>query len=45
MAVEITRMESSAQGLRAAASMAKDAKPARRMLAFALVMEGMDHRT
>ena len=45
MAVAITRRDMSAQALRAAASKAKDAKAARRMLALALVMEGVDRRT
>jgi transposase len=45
MAVAITRTELSARGLRAAAAKATDAKAARRMLAIALVMEGMDRRT
>ena len=45
MAVAITRRDMSAQELRAAASKAKDAKAARRMLALALVMEGVDRRT
>ena len=45
MAVAITRMDLSAQGLRAAAAKAKDSKAARRMPALALVMEGVDRRT
>ena len=45
MAVAITRMEMSARALRAAASKAKDAKAARRMLAIALVLEGSDRKT
>lgn len=45
MAIAITRTELSARGLRAAAAKTTDAKAARRMLAIALVMEGMDRRT
>ena len=45
MAVSVTRAELSARELRAAASKAKDAKAARRMLAIALVLEGVDRRT
>jgi transposase len=45
MAVAITRMDLSARGLRTAASKAKDAKAARRMLAIALVLEGADRKT
>jgi transposase len=45
MAVTITRMDLSARELRASASKAKDAKAARRMLAIALVMEGVDRKT
>jgi len=45
MAVAITRRDMSARELRAAASKATDAKAARRMLALALVMEGVDRRT
>ena len=44
MAVAITRTDLSAGGLRHAASKAKDAKAVRRMLALALVMEGVDRR-
>jgi len=45
MAVAITRTDLSARELRAAASKAKDAKAARRMLALALVLEGADRKT
>ena len=45
MAVAITRAELSARQLRAAAAKAKDAEAARRMLALALVLEGVDRRT
>ena len=45
MAVEITRMELSAQGLRAAASQANDATATRQMLAIALVLEGVGRKT
>lgn len=45
MAVAITRTDLSARELRAAASKAKDAKAARRMLAIALVLEGVDRKT
>lgn len=45
MAVTITRTEMSARSLRAAASKAKDAKAARRMLAIALVLEGVNRKT
>ena len=45
MAVSITRTDLSARELRAAASKAKDAKAARRMLAIALVREGVDRKT
>ena len=44
MAVSITRTDLSARELRAAASKAKDAKAARRMLAIALVLEGVAFR-
>ncbi len=40
MAVAITRMEFDVAGLRQAASRAKDANAARRMLALALVLDG-----
>lgn len=45
MAVAITRTDLSARDLRVAAAKAKDAKAARRMLAIALVLEGVDRRT
>lgn len=45
MAVAITRRDISARDLRVAAAKAKDAKAARRMLAIALVLEGVDRRT
>ena len=45
MAVAITRTDLSTRELRAAASRAKDAKAARRMLALALVLEGADRKT
>ena len=45
MAVAITRTDLTARELRAAASRAKDAKAARRMLAIALVLEGVDRKT
>jgi hypothetical protein len=45
MAVAIARTDLSARELRAAAAKGKDAKVARRMLAIALVLEGMDRRT
>jgi transposase len=45
MAVAITRTELSARELRAVAAKAKDAKAARRMLAIALVLEGVDRKT
>lgn len=45
MAVAITRTDISARDLRVAAAKAKDAKAARRMLAIALVLEGVDRRT
>ena len=45
MAVEITRKELTAPQLRSAASKAKDARAARRMLALALVLEGVDRET
>ena len=40
MAVEITRTELSASGLRREAARAKDARASRRMLALAQVLEG-----
>ena len=45
MAIAITRTELAARELRAAAAKTTDAKAARRMLAIALVMEGVDRRT
>jgi transposase len=45
MAVSITRTELSARELRAAAAKTTDAKAARRILAIALVMDGMDRGT
>ena len=45
MAVSIIRTELSARELRAAAAKTTDAKAARRMLAIALVMDGMDRGT
>jgi transposase len=44
MALAITRTEFSARELRATAAKVKDAKAARRMLAIALVMEGVDRK-
>ncbi len=40
--IEITRLELTAAELRAAAGKSRDAKAARRMLALALVLEGVD---
>ena len=45
MTVAITRMDMTAQELRRASSKIKDAKAARRMLAIALVLEGVDRTT
>lgn len=45
MAVAITRTELSGRELRVAAAKAKDANAARRMLAIALVLEGVDRKT
>lgn len=45
MAISVTRTDLSARELRGAASKAKDAKAARRMLAIAQVLEGVDRRT
>ena len=42
MTIAITRTDLDARGLRAAATRAKDAAAARRMLALALVMEGQN---
>ena len=44
-AVAITRTELTAAELRAAAARSRDAKAARRMLAVALVLEGVDRKT
>ena len=43
--IAITRRELTASQLRAAAGKTKDARAARRMLAIALVLEGVDRRT
>ena len=43
--IAITRREPTASGLRAAAGRTKDARAARRMLAIALVLEGVDRTT
>jgi transposase len=45
MAVAITRTDLSARELRVSAAKATDAKAARRMLAIALVLEGVDRKT
>lgn len=45
MAVEIARKDLTAAQLRAAAGKTKDGRAARRMLAIALVLEGMDRTT
>ncbi|WP_245396764.1 helix-turn-helix domain-containing protein, partial [Jiella sonneratiae] len=45
MAVEITRTDHSSAALRAAAAKSLDAKAARRMLAIALVLDGVDRRS
>ncbi len=45
MAVAITRRDLSARELRLAASKAKDSSAARRMLAIALVLEGVARRS
>ena len=44
-AVAITRTELTAEELRRAAGRSRDAKAARRMLALALVLEGVDRKT
>jgi len=44
-AIAITRLGLSAAELRAAAARCRDARAARRMLAIALVLEGVDRRT
>lgn len=43
--IEITQRDLTAGQLRAASGKAPDARSARRMLAFALVLEGVDHET
>jgi transposase len=45
VAIAITRRELTATELRAAAAKSRDAQAARRMLAIALVLEGVDRRT
>ena len=45
MAVEITRTELTARELRAAALKTDDAKAARRMLALAMVLQGVDRKS
>lgn len=45
VAIAITRRELTASDLRAAATKSRDARAARRMLAIALVVEGVDRRT
>jgi transposase len=45
MAVEITRKDLTAAQVRLAAGKTKDARAARRMLAIALVLEGVDRKT
>jgi transposase len=45
VAVAITRMDLTAAELRAAAAKSRDAQAARRMLALALVLEGVDRKT
>ncbi len=45
LAVAITRSDLSARARRVAASKAKDAKAARRMLVIALVVDGVDRKT
>jgi transposase len=45
VAIAITRRELTAAELRAAAAKSRDARAARRMLAVALVLEGVDRRT
>ena len=42
--IEITRLDLTSAGLRAAAGKSRDAKAARRMLALALVLAGVDRR-
>ncbi len=43
--IEITRVGLGASDLRAASARAPDARSARRMLALALVLEGVDRKT
>ncbi len=45
VAIAITRMDLTAAELRAAAAKSRDAQAARRMLAVALVLEGIDRKT
>jgi transposase len=45
VAIAITRTELTASELRAAAAKSRDARAARRMLAIALVLEGVDRKT
>ena len=45
VAVAITRTDLTALGLRGAAARSRDAQAARRMLALALVLEGVDRTT
>jgi transposase len=45
VAIAITRTDLTAAGLRAAAAKSRDAQAARRMLALALVLEGVDRKT
>jgi transposase len=45
MAIEVTRKELTAAELRAAAATMKDSRAARRMLAIAFVLEGVDRTT
>jgi transposase len=45
VAIAITRMDLTAGELRSAAAKSRDAQGARRMLALALVMEGIDRKT
>ena len=45
VAIAITRLELTAAELRAASAKSRDAQPARRMLALALVLEGVDRKT
>ena len=45
VAIAITRMDLTAAGLRASSAKSRDAQAARRMLALALVLEGVDRKT